>query len=30
MEFPESKYSKEMEQVAEVTKRYIEKNKQGE
>ena len=30
MEFPESKYSKEMEHVAEVTKRYIEKNKQGE
>jgi outer membrane protein assembly factor BamD len=30
MEYPESKYSKEMEQVAEVTKRYIEKNKQEE
>ena len=30
MEFPESKYSKEMEHVAEVTKRYIEKNKQGQ
>ena len=30
MEYPESKYSKEMEQVAETAKRYIEKNKQGE
>ena len=29
MEFPESKYSKEMEHVAEETKRYIEKNKLG-
>ena len=30
MEYPESKYSKEMEHVAETSKRYIEKNKQGE
>lgn len=30
MEFPESKYMKDMEHVADVTKRFIEKNKQAE
>lgn len=30
MEFPESKYKKEMEHVAEVSKRFIEKNKKEE
>lgn len=30
MEYPESKYKKEVEHVAEVTKRFIEKSKQAE
>ena len=30
MEFPESKYKKEVEHMADVSKRYIEKNKKEE
>ena len=30
MEFPESKYKKEMDNVADVSKRFIEKNKKEE
>ena len=30
MEFPESKYKKDVEAVAEEAKRYIEKNRQEE
>ena len=30
MEFPESKYRKDVEKVAEAAKRYIEKNKEEE
>ena len=30
MEFPESKYKKEMDHVADVSKRFIEKNKKEE
>ena len=30
MEYPESKYKQEMERVAEVSRRYIEKNQKEE